>query len=333
MTRTKTIYCTFLFALLQVAPGHQLKTVASLSTQDSSLPPRSATWERQEGEPDLTKSGCSAERLDTSWAIENAPIEIRQHMLRITKTGTSYSDFVAHNLQSSPIEALALVIEYTDNQGVVIERMPVIGNTERASDAFHAPFPLERVSPLWNVPMQHGDSVRILGQSDGIITEDCPTGARVTFAAIQYADGTTKILSSPGWQLGATPRVIPFASQFPPDLVKPPVALLARVKVNASGQVIDVLSADQDQPDTLNLIRDQMKKTWKFNPALSDGSPTPSDLLVLFRVHSERTLAFPDTRRPASPVTLIEFFPDDRNPGKLEITFGGLFSGASVDLR
>jgi hypothetical protein len=251
-------------------------------------------------------------------------------MLRITETGTSYAEFVARNVQASAIKALAVVVEYTDKDGRVIERVPMVASPQ-ANETFHPPFPFERVSGFWNSALLPGDSLRVLGKSDGIIATECPTKAKVTFAIFQSGDGTTKMLSSAGWQLGPTPRIIPMASAFPRDLVRPPASMLAQVKISPSGQVLDVISTDLSQPPILTLIRDQMKNEWKFNPGLRDGRAIASDITVLFQFRLERTPAFPESARLTSPVTLIEFFPDNTNPGKLEIAYGRLFSGSAVE--
>ncbi len=302
-------------------------------SHEINFPSRSATRERGTDQLNSGGQGCSAGNIDASWAIENPPLEIERHTLRVTETGTSDTDFYARNLESSPIQALALVIEYTDEQGGVIERMPVVASTEQANETFHPPFPVERVASLWKVPIAPGESVRVQGVSNGVKATICPSRAIVTFFAVQFVDGTVKKRASPGWQLGPTPRVIPLVSRFPDDVVKPPISVLAHVMISASGQVVEVLSLHGEQVPVLSLIRDQMIRNWKFNPGLFEGRPTASELTVLFRIHSERTLAFPETRPSPSPVTLIEFFPDDKNPGKLLMAYGRLFSGSGVELE
>jgi hypothetical protein len=324
------VLCLTLGAAVQVGPTQEQKPLGRQDAPALSSPPRSATWARSREDADSSKFFCRSEALNTTWAIANPPLAIDQSRIEFTETGTSYIDLRARNVEASPVEALALVIEYADKLGQVLERVPVAAATEQASEQFRPPFPLQHTNGPWTKPLLPGDSVRVQGIRDGVRTASCADSARVTFAMVQFGDGTTKTFSSAGWQLGPTPQVIPVVPAFPSDLVEAPIALLARVKISASGQILDVIPLDQEQSPALNLIRDQMRQDWKFNPALYDGRPTTSDLIVLFRIHSERTLAFSETRPSPSPLILIDFFPDERNPGKLLIAYGRLFSGSGV---
>ena len=291
---------------------------------------RSATWERGEYGAPPSRSGCRAENLRTSWAVKGAPIGIREHKIAITATGTSYVDLVVQNPQPFPISAVALVIEYFDDQGTTIERIPIVAAAETEGEPFRVSFPFQPVSSLRGLPIEPHGSTRIMGQSDGIITAICPAKAVVTFVSIQHPDGTTETRQSSGWQLGPTPRFIPFGSAFPSDSVKLPLSLVARVEINASGHVIDVLPVRKEQADAATEIREQMKSSWRFNPAICEGKPVPAKLTVLFRLHLDATAPFPDDGQLREPVTLIDFYPDEKNAGKLEIAYGRLFSGSGV---
>jgi hypothetical protein len=147
---------------------------------------------------------------------------------------------------------------------------------------------------------------------------------------MQAADGSIQEFASPGWHLDPTPRVIPFVPVFPRELAHPPIAILARIRINASGQVTAVVAADNSDPRLVGILEEEMRNDWRFNPGLYDGQPVPSEVLALFRVHAERSLDFPNDKQPSSPVVVIDLFPDPRNPGKLEIAYGRLFSGATV---
>ncbi len=295
-------------------------------------PARSATWVRADEKLDQDYTTCNANKIDTIWAVENHPLEIERHSLRMTEVGTSDIDFYARNLERSPIEAVALVMEYTDEQGRIIQRLPAVSATKEVGKTFHPPFAYERVTSPWITPIVTGESVRIQGVSNGVRAIACPSHARVTFVMVQFSDGTIKKLSAPGWQLEPTPFLIPFVPRFSPDVVKVPSSLLAEVRIDLSGHVVDVVSQDpHNRADLLIAIRDQMIRSWKFNPGLRDGEPSESEITVLFRIHTQRTLDFPETKPIPSPVTLVDFFPDDRNPGKLQIAYGRLFSGSSVE--
>lgn len=333
MIKINFLLFTLVVASMQVMPGANQKPLADPTAQGSQGSSRSGTWEKPEDESHRKDSGCRSGKLDTTWTIENPPVEIQQNRIQLTETGTSFADFYVRNLQPLSMRAMAVVIEYSDNKGQVLERIPVVAaaNAEQATQAFHPPFPFEKTYNRWKTLLLPGDSARVQGQSDGVIAAACPTGARVTFVMIQFADGSIKTLASPGWQLDPTPRVIPLVPQFPPDLVRPPVAILGRIMINAFGQVTDVAAVDQEEPAVLKLIQDQMRQNWQFNPALYNGIPSMSEITALFRIHSERTLTFPETRPLPSPIILIELFPDDANPGKLEIAYGRLLSGSGVE--
>src|SRR5260370_2097187 len=103
-------------------------------SHEINFPSRSATRERGTDQLNSGEQGCSAGNIDVSWAIENPPLEIERHTLRVTATGTSDTDFYARNLESSPIQALTLVSEYTDAHGGGIERLHAHDHASQAKE-------------------------------------------------------------------------------------------------------------------------------------------------------------------------------------------------------
>jgi len=303
----------------------------SRQTAPSQSATRSAVWERPQGEP-VRDSSCRTEGLGTTLAINNAPIEIEQSGIMVTEAGTWYPDLYIRNVQPFSIQALAIVIEYVDKEGLVLNRVPVVAESESAtaSPGFRLPFVFERVQAAWKAPVSPGRSVRVQGQSDAVLPIACPTGARVTFAMVQSTEGATKTFTSPAWQLGPTPRFVPFFSRFPLGVTQPLIAVPARVMISAGGRVTQVLPFDPQQESLVQFIRDQMIGRWEFNPGIRDGSPVQSELTVLFRIHADRARALPVSTPLKSPLTLIDIFPDARDPAKLEVAFGTLFSGSGV---
>ena len=234
------------------------------------------------------------------------------------------------NLAALPLRGLALVIEYADTQGQLVGIVPIVGAAENSSSRFHVPFPFQRVATAWQ-EVPPGGSVALQGTSDGILTPGYPSKATITFAIMQAADGPIQEFASRGWHLDPTPRVIPFVPVFPRERAHPPIALLVRVRINAFGQVTAVVAADNSDPRLIGILEEKMRDDLRFNPGLYDGQPVPSEVLALFRIHAERSLDFPNDTRPSSPVVVIDLFPDPRNLGKLEVAYGGLFSGATVE--
>lgn len=314
----------YLGAAAQVVYAQEQKPPAHRDPQALPGPSRSTTWVRTNEDWHPGIFDCRVEKMDTSWAMENPPLEIEKSFVQFTEDGISFVDLQARNVEAYPIEALALVMEYLDKFGNVVERVPVIAATEQAMKTFHPPF-LSEADTRLEMDLSPGSSVRLQSASNGIRTANCPASARITYSIVRFADSTVRTLWSPEWQLGPTPRVIPVPPEFPSDFVQPPIALLARVKISALGRVTDVIPVDQEQSHVLGLIRNQMRESWEFNPALYEGRPAASEVKVLFRIHAELSRAFPETKLVLSPVTLIEFFPNKNNPGKLLVAYGRRF--------
>jgi hypothetical protein len=301
---------------------------ARLASQEYGRPtgtPPSATRAGSTDSPPPTIFDCRNEQVNTSWALPNPPLNIESSFIQFTAIGMSFVELRARNFQTYPIEALALIVEYADNEGRTVERIPLIAGTEEAIKTFRPPFSSETdIRPEF--PVNAGDSVRLQAAStDGIRTANCPSSARITYSMIRYASGDTKTLSIKDWQLDPRPRMIPMVEQFPIEILQPPVVFLTSVKINASGLVSDVISMGQGQEPIVKTIRRQMQQGWKFHPALRAGQPVDSELTVLFRVHTEMTASFPETKPLLSPVVLVELFPDKQNPGKLAVAYGGRF--------
>ena len=149
---------------------------------------------------------------------------------------------------------------------------------------------------------------------------------------IQLSDGSVRIFSSPRWQLEPVPHRVPRLSEDTPNLpVTPPVSLLAKVKVSASGQVVDVVSdGQQDDPKVLAWIRERMTQNWTFHPALRNGQPVDSEFAVLFLIHGKGMINVPETRPLLMPLTIIQFFwsrdlfPNDGGVDRWTVTYGML---------
>lgn len=274
---------------------------------------------------------CLVQELPVVMAVQAPPGKIEQNRVMFTEAGTCAADFYFRNLEAVAIEGLAVIIEYIDAKGLIIDRVPAIGVTERAAKGFRPPFPIERVYPDWKEPVLPGETGRVKGIKNGIRTGVCPNQAAVKFVMVQFSNGAVQTFSSPGWQLGPIPKYVPEHFSFPSKLIATPLALRAKVKMSASGQVVDVVSVDREHLQILGLIRDQMKRKWPFNPAVYEGQPAESELSVLFRFHADRTADFSEDKELAAPVTLIEFFPEADFPNRWEVAYGRLLGGSGVE--
>jgi hypothetical protein len=154
---------------------------------------------------------------------------------------------------------------------------------------------------------------------------------------VKFTDGTVRSFSSPEWQVDPVPRRIPQLAEVPALPVGPPVSLLAKVKINTAGEVVDVISTDREHMEVLPWVRDRMRHKWTFYPALLDGKPIESELPVLFLIHAPGMMKFTETEPLYSPVTLIQFFrsqdlfPNTATIDRWTVTYGFLQEGSTVE--
>jgi hypothetical protein len=301
-------------------------------------------------EPDQSRPYyCHVEGLPTSWVFGSPPGAIEQHEIYFWETGRASASFRLRNLGRARIEGAALILDYVDSRGQTIDEIPVAGTTKTAAEKFRPPFSVERSwvyqkgvqeAEHWEGAVPKGGSVRVAGSRDGIRTGHCPVAAEVTFAKLQFADGSRRTFSSPTWHLGPTPRRIPeVPTTFRPlPALNRPLSLLATMKISAAGKVADVIPDDRNnQPEVLRWIRDFMRQEWEFHPALLAGAPVDSQLIVLFRFPADATPAFPETTPMLSPVTLIQFFrkhdlyPNNYTGSDLVVMYGQAEEGSVVD--
>lgn len=292
---------------------------------------------------------CHVQKLSTSWAFDNPATAIEQHEVYFVETGHALASFRFRNVGGVGIEAAALIVEYLDEQGQTIDEISVAGTSKMAAEKFHAPFPVETTGVYlkgvqegehWEGAVPPGGSVLLAGSKNGIRTGQCPVAGKVTFLMLQFTGGSVRTFSSPSWRLGPIPRRIPEvpAAFRPLPTLNRPSSLLARVKISASGAVVDVMPDDKNsQPEVLRWIRDLMEQEWRFHPGLSGGKPVDSELAVLFRFPADATPAFPETEPTLSPVTLIQFFrkhdlyPNNYTGSDLVVMYGLAEEGSVVE--
>jgi hypothetical protein len=94
---------------------------------------------------------------------------------------------------------------------------------------------------------------------------------------------------------------------LPPLPVQPPVSLFAKVRISASGDIVDLVPDTNSDARLAGWLRDVMGKDWKFHPATLNGQPIESELNVLFQINAKGMTEFVENHPILKPVTLIRF--------------------------
>ena len=283
----------------------------------------------------LSPYECRAIDLPTSWPANTSPGTIEHNNVSFGELGHSTIELNFRNSGPGHIDKLALVMEYIDAEGGIIDRVPMVaGLMPGVPDT--QPSVLSP-SGAWRRALAPRDAARMVTVRDGVRTGHCPVRARITFATVRFTNGKVQTFSSPGWQLGPLPTVIPRLPEDLPDLpVVPPISLVAKLKISASGRVLDVGSDQAENSKLVDWVRDRMK-SWNFRPALVNGTPRDSEIPVLFLIHARGMLKFQETQPVLRPITLIQFlwsrdrFPDTDGVNKWTVMYGFLDEGTVVE--
>lgn len=308
-----------------------------------------APFSESQGSDELPRYRCHVEGLPTSWAFEDSLLRAESHEIYVSEMGSISVLVDFRNLGAARIAAVALVVEYLDKQGQLIDEVSLQGQAKGAGGGFRPPFAVEQawvylkgVQPAeeWVHTVPQGGSVWLGGVKNGTRTARCPATARVTFEKVQFADGTSHTFSSPSWRIGPIPRRIPpIPTTFRPlpNLVRP-FSLMAKVEVSSSGEVTDVVPYESEGRSALvSWIRDFMKQEWRFHPALLAGTPVNSQLQVLFQFPADVRQTSIEAERTLGPIVLIRFlrkhdiFPNDYTGNDLVVMYGQANEGTVVE--
>jgi hypothetical protein len=275
---------------------------------------------------------CRVSGIPTSWAFGNPPGTISQHSAIFGDSGQDSIDLQFRSEERKPISTLGLILEYEDARGEIIDRIPVIAGA--SSSPVSVPPNVLTPNGVWKGVLTQGGSVTLTAIKNGVRTGRCPVRAKVTFAKIKFADGSTRTFSANHWRLDAVPTMIPTSPESTAELpIEPPVAMLAKVKINASGSVVSVVPEEAGNPRLADWIHARIA-SWRFHPALLDGKPVDSELSVLFLIYAKGMTSFPDINPVSQPVTLIRFVwsdalaPQTIAPDKLTALYGSLIEGS-----
>jgi hypothetical protein len=269
------------------------------------LPTGFAQSQAQKSTPDQSPFSCSPVRIPTSWAFDNPPGRIEDHSASFTPIGWDTIQLKFRNDQPTPVQALKLVVEYMDAQGEPLARVPMYATVNPA--VAHVPANVLKPANTWGAPVKTGESGEMVGEEASLRTGHCPVRAQVTFASIQFDDGTGRTYSSPNWRLEPTPALVPVLRNLPTLPVEPPVSLFAKVRISASGDILDLVPDANGDARLVGWLRDVMGKDWKFHPAILNGQPIESELNVLFQINAKGMTEFVENLPILKPVTLIRF--------------------------
>lgn len=283
--------------------------------------------------PNLAKSSylCNLARVPTAWAFDNPPGSIDENNAMFTPTGWDTVHLKFRSAQATPIKTLKLVVEYVDAEGEPIARVPMYAYVDPSTE--HMPSNVLRPDNTWGTPVTEGNSGEMNGQEVSIRTGRCPVQARVTFASIGYTDSSVRTYSSPEWRLDPTPSLVPMLRDVPNLPLQPPLSLLAKLRIGASGDVLDVIPGVSADARLAGWVRDvMMNNEWKFHPAILNGQPIESELDVLFEIHTRESANFADDHPILKPVTLIRFLwthDSTSRSGKATMMYGVLTEGSA----
>ncbi len=281
-----------------------------------------------------TQHLCTVSNLPTSWASAHPPASIFEHWVGFTPMGRTWQSFAFRNLADQAVEAFALIVEFKGLNGKPFEAVPFAASTTDAEETLQLPFATEELHHLKR-PVSPGESAHFGAVYDGMTSKVCPTSATIIYGAIKFHGEAMRTFAGQKWNLGPIPRRFPRAPDAPLGLgTATPFSIRASLVISASGQVIDVVSDDEEHPEVGAWIRRQMKQDWDFHPALVNGKPVEAKLNVLFNFPVAGGPPLLTNLEAATPVTIIQFvrrsdlYPLDSDSNisanKVAILYGGM---------
>jgi hypothetical protein len=266
---------------------------------------------------------CRIEKMPTSWAFDHPPGTLEENHVQVNGVGRVSTTFYLRLRKPVALDAIAMVVEFTDDQSREIASVPLAGTLQKVTKSFNPPFAAQ-FHQHWAT-----SSTRPLlsGMLDGALANTCPTHAAVTFALLRLADGTVEKFSSLGWHVGPMPHVVPLLPVTYPDVpVTPPLTFAGRISIDRIGKVKDVTPESEVPPEVFAWIKDQIQQLWSFHPALTDGQPRDSVMDVLFRFPADTRLEVPESDRPTThqPMSVIQFFHSPDGSRRFIVMYGTL---------
>jgi hypothetical protein len=229
-----------------------------------------------------------------------------------------------HNLFERKVTGVELLVDYLDQKGLPLVRMPYVALTSRAQKTFTGMLHTEAVESL-HKSIRPEESLRIVGESFGVVSI-CPTNAKVTFLHIVFADGQTAEWKTAEWSTEPFIEDIPATVNFSCNLRNSGNDIYLRVGVNAEGRISTVTPLAPREWGCL----DEFKKAltdWAYYPALQSGRPSPSEVNILLRVNLEcwkqiKDFGLISSQEISRPTVAVDFVPVKSQPTKWTVTYG-----------
>ena len=219
-----------------------------------------------------------------------------------------------------------------DDLGTVIEEVPFTAEYVSASKAQQPAFPVGR-SPM-AVAASPDNSGIVSGSYDGIVPSHCPIGFRITLLRVVSDGGSTQTFATPGWKTRAIPRrVPPISSRYSELSETARENICAHLALSSAGRVLKMESVGSAESEVFNVLSMWMKSDWTFHPATVEGSPTDSEIKVLFVVGSGKPANLPSNECTEGSFTLIRLVDDVSiaSRAKRTVYYGSLIENSIVE--
>ena len=278
------------------------------------VPPREVGRQVEDSTDSFLLFECK--QVVTRLPFPSPPVELLENTFATTRDGESGMTLSVRNLRKAPFDALAMVVEYSDESGSDLVQVPYVAATRDVRPSFHSPVHASYANDL-EAPIGPGATVE-LGAVSPVTVPACPSQAQVKFLMARYGSAEILTWSTPGWRIApivesTSAALFSISSPLP----RLPFTLKLLVFIDEQGMPVEFLPTDPGQRIlATELVASALKDT-TFFPALADGKPTPAKLSLVLRfipqVPGARTIPLSDLPR-ASWVMFVE--QDPRNPGK-----------------
>jgi len=270
------------------------------------------------------KASCQSSRMSVSVPPES-PMELSRHKLR-SGSGQVWGSLAFNYKGQRTLHGVALVVEYFGADRGSLFSMSYGSVTLEHKPRFHPPISFE-FQGTFPQPVSTSGNVEV-GGLKFTTTPVCPSHAEITFLFLDSGDPSPFVWSRPGWKTDALLDHFPNDRfVFPPSLVKPPNLLLIEIAINSQGRVREVNSISEQSPDLLKALLRGMAK-WSFTPAMEDGTPVESKLLLCFRFLREGE-SLPEIQEPLPPNVLVALVSDRIQTEKWTVWYGTRVGGTS----
>ena len=285
---------------------------------------------------ELDKRGfakCSAERLGATNSLADDLIRIENAAFSSTGDGRQWFLLDVRNIGTNIIQGLALVVEYIDDHGSVIETVAVAASYGNRSYSWKLPFPIEEFG-RWEHPVSPGFNAIVSGSEGAVVPRRCPVGFRLTYLAVLFSDGSTRSFATPQWQTAAIPRrIAPIPAGYSELNTGLSGSACAQLTIDAEGRVTRMNSIGTADHRLFALLSKWMQNDWMFYPATVSGAPQESVIDMAFFVGLDRITDLPDVECSDKAVAVIRLVNDFGEPTRRKRTvyYGSLIENSALE--